>query len=40
MGFYSGIGPRLCRVVLDVSLTFSLFHSLKRNITEWVTKKD
>jgi hypothetical protein len=26
MGFYSGIGPRLVRVMLDASLTFSLFH--------------
>jgi len=25
-GFYMGIVPRLCRVVLDVSLTFAIFH--------------
>lgn len=30
MGFYSGIGPRLVRVMLDAALTFSLFHQLKR----------
>jgi solute carrier family 25 citrate transporter 1 len=36
MGFYSGVGPRLCRVILDVSLTFSLFHSLKRAVTAMV----
>jgi len=39
MGFYSGVGPRLARVVLDVALTFSLFHSLKRNITAMVVGK-
>ncbi len=32
MGFYSGVGPRLCRVVLDVAITFSIFNSLKRLI--------
>ena len=26
MGFYMGIGPRLARVVLDVALTFAIFH--------------
>lgn len=26
LGFYSGIGPRLVRVMLDAALTFSLFH--------------
>jgi len=26
MGFYSGVVPRLCRVVLDAALTFSIFH--------------
>lgn len=36
LGFYSGVGPRCARVVLDVALTFSLFHSLKRNITAMV----
>ena len=37
LGFYAGIGPRLIRVMLDVSLTFTLFHSLKRNVTAFVT---
>ncbi len=36
LGFYAGIGPRLIRVMLDVSLTFSLYHSLKRNVTAFV----
>jgi len=26
LGFYSGVGPRLVRVMLDAALTFSLFH--------------
>ena len=30
MGFYSGVGPRLARVILDVALTFSIFGELKR----------
>lgn len=30
MGFYSGVVPRLCRVCLDVSLTFSIYGALKR----------
>ena len=25
-GFYSGVVPRLARVVLDAALTFSIFH--------------
>jgi len=29
-GFYSGVRPRLARVVLDVALTFSIFGALKR----------
>jgi len=32
MGFYSGVGPRLARVILDVALTFSIFGALKRKI--------
>jgi len=32
MGFYKGVGPRVVRVVADVGLTFSIFHSLKRNV--------
>jgi len=39
MGFYSGIGPRLARVVLDVALTFAIFHSLKRKVTEYIANK-
>ena len=31
-GFYSGVGPRLARVILDVALTFSIFGALKRKI--------
>lgn len=30
MGFYMGVGPRLVRVIMDVALTFAIFHSLKR----------
>lgn len=30
IGYYKGVGPRLVRVVMDVALTFSIFHSLKR----------
>ena len=26
LGFYSGVGPRLARVVLDVAITFSVFN--------------
>jgi len=32
LGFYSGIGPRLFRVVMDVALTFAIFNSLKRQV--------
>jgi solute carrier family 25 citrate transporter 1 len=32
MGFYSGVVPRLARVILDVALTFSIFGALKRKI--------
>ena len=32
MGFYSGVKPRLARVILDVALTFSIFGALKRKI--------
>lgn len=32
LGFYSGVRPRLARVVLDVALTFSIFGALKRKI--------
>ena len=33
-GFYSGVGPRLARVIADVALTFSIFGALKRKIQE------
>jgi solute carrier family 25 (mitochondrial citrate transporter), member 1 len=36
MGFYAGVVPRLSRVVLDAALTFSIFHSLKRNVAAWI----
>jgi hypothetical protein len=36
MGFYSGVVPRLSRVVLDAALTFSLFHSIKRAVTNLI----
>jgi len=39
MGFYSGVVPRLARVVLDAALTFSIFHSLKRNVTLYLAGK-
>ena len=34
-----GIGPRLVRVILDVSLTFAIFHSLKRKVTELIANR-
>jgi hypothetical protein len=36
MGFYSGAGPRLARVILDVALTFSIFGALKRKIQQFL----
>lgn len=36
LGFYKGIGPRLARVILDVSLTFSIFHGLKRKVEDLI----
>lgn len=39
MGFYMGIGPRLFRVVLDVALTFAIFHQLKRTVAEFVASR-
>lgn len=38
-GFYMGIAPRLCRVVLDVSLTFAIFHQLKRTVTNFIANR-
>merc|ERR1711990_385691 len=31
MGFYKGVVPRLMRVCLDVGLTFSIYHQLRRS---------
>ena len=39
MGFYMGIGPRLARVILDVALTFAIFHQLKRTVAEFVASR-
>ena len=39
LGFYMGIGPRMVRVVLDVALTFAIFHQLKRTVVEFVASK-
>lgn len=39
MGFYMGIGPRLARVILDVSLTFAIFHQLKRTVAELIANR-
>ena len=36
MGFYKGVGPRLCRVILDVAITFSIFNSLKRLMVKYL----
>ena len=36
MGFYSGVRPRLARVILDVALTFSIFGALKRKIQQLI----
>ena len=38
-GFYMGIGPRLVRVILDVALTFAIFHRLKRAVSDFVATK-
>lgn len=38
-GFYKGVGPRLARVILDVAITFSVFHSIKRAVTRLIVKK-
>jgi hypothetical protein len=37
-GFYSGVGPRLARVIADVALTFSIFGVFKRMLLEMLTK--
>ena len=38
-GFYMGIAPRLVRVILDVSLTFAIFHQLKRTVTNIIAAR-
>lgn len=38
MGFYSGVVPRLARVVLDAALTFSIFHGLKARVITYLEK--
>jgi len=40
MGFYHGVVPRLCRVCLDVALTFSIYGALKRHIQVALAKLD
>lgn len=39
MGFYKGVGPRLARVTLDVGLTFAIFNTIKRKITDFIAKE-
>lgn len=39
MGFYSGVGPRLARVILDVALTFSIFGALKRQMQQYLMER-
>ena len=39
MGLYSGVGPRLARVILDVALTFSIFGALKRKIQQFLINR-
>ena len=38
-GFYSGVTPRLARVILDVALTFAIFHQLKRTVANYIATK-
>ena len=33
MGFYKGVGPRLCRVILDVAITFAIYNQLRMFFT-------
>lgn len=39
LGFYSGVVPRLARVILDVALTFSIFHQIKRTVEKYIGGK-
>jgi len=38
-GFYKGVGPRLCRVILDVAITFAVFNQIK-GLLMWLLVKD
>merc|ERR1712046_335939 len=38
MGFYSGVGPRLARVIADVALTFSIFGAIKRKLQDLLSR--
>ena len=38
-GFYMGVGPRLVRVVMDVALTFAIFHQMKRTVTQLIANR-
>lgn len=38
-GYYMGIAPRLVRVILDVALTFAIFHQLKRTVANFVASR-
>jgi solute carrier family 25 citrate transporter 1 len=38
-GFYMGVGPRVVRVVMDVALTFAIFHQLKRSVAEFIANR-
>lgn len=40
IGFYSGVGPRMVKVCVDVALTFSIFNGLKRALLNYAAKKD
>ena len=40
MGFYSGVKPRLARVIADVALTFSIFGALKRQIQIFLQSRE
>jgi hypothetical protein len=34
-----GIAPRLVRVILDVALTFAIFHQMKRTVTTFIANR-
>lgn len=39
LGFYKGVRPRLVRVILDVALTFAIFHKLKRTVNAYIANR-